>query len=254
MWKRSFIEENCFTFHVFSYVSRVPLLTWSSWNFFVKTIFQVKLFFSSSSSKCLLCTPFASEAIFWNTLCEKVFQRKVFSSSTFFNIFLLLPQWHDVQNNCMWKPSLKEYNFFSIFKFKYFIFLLIDPIDTIFRIILCENDKSSKSFFNFYVFFSLSHVTPFERSLEKIHVQLTIQRIWIASSFFNSSFSCTPIDTIFSIILCTNDHSENKSFLHFFISSFSCTLIDTIFSIILLRKISWRLFFWNLGFIIVYVC
>ena len=95
----------------------------------------------SGSSRSFLCTPF--EAIVWNTLCENIFSWKFFSSCNFFNNFLLLPQWHDLLDGFMWKPSFMEYNFFLIFKFCFFfVILLFYPIDTIFRIFLGESDLS----------------------------------------------------------------------------------------------------------------
>ena len=44
-------------------------------------------------------------------LYVKRFFVEFFSSSNFCNFFLLLPQWHDFENNFMWKPFFIDYNF-----------------------------------------------------------------------------------------------------------------------------------------------
>ena len=60
---------------------------------------------------------------------------------------------------------------------------------------------SLRKFFQLLCFLYLSYYNPLERPLEKFYEQMTSQRMEIFSTFFISSFSCAPIDTIFSIFL-----------------------------------------------------
>ena len=128
-----------------------------------------------------------------------------FVCTTFDTIFWILFCWNDFP---------KEKFVLKIFS----IFFLSYPIDTILRIVSCENDQwtettflnskfyfsetfpvllhwydlqdnlmwkrsVSEIFFQLSCSFNLAHVTPLERSLEKFYVQMTIQRMKVFSTF-----------------------------------------------------------------------